>query len=223
MRNSLGTIDKRLLIRINKTHHLGAVLAPAMTYTPEGLAVLEFTLAVREELERNYTAYVAAKVFGKYAETLEPYLKEGRVVEAFGSLHQVSYSTKTGERTDTSVTVKELFLLEGAFDFWQDRKKQRLLLGGLNTVVVSGNLTQDAMVERTKTGDVTRLRVAVKDEAASLFINVTYWHALELSKGQGVSLSGRLLSDSYLNKKKKRMYTTYLEVTRINKLARLKT
>jgi single-strand DNA-binding protein len=208
---------------INKTHHLGTVIAPKMTYTPDSLAVLEFTLGVREKTEHTPTAYITSKLFGKYAETLEPHLKEGRVVETFGSLHQVIYKAKGSdtERTDTSVTVHDLLLLQGEFEYWQDRKEQTLLSGGLNEVTVSGNLTHAAAIHQTKTGEMTKARIAVKDKDDALFIDVTLWNALELTKGQGVSITGRLLSDSYLNKTKKRVYTTFLEATRIDKLAKL--
>jgi single-strand DNA-binding protein len=208
---------------INKTHHLGTVITPKMTYTPDSLAVLEFTLGIREKSEHNHTAYVTSKVFGKYAETLEPHLKAGCVVETFGSLHQVIYKTKGSdtERTDTTVTVHDLLMLQGDFDYWKDRKEQSLLLGGLNEVTVSGNLTHAAAIHQTKTGEMTKSRVAVKDNDDTLFVDMIYWNAFELAKGQGVSITGRLLSDSYLNKKKKRVYTTYLEATRVAKLAKL--
>ncbi|MGL4611287.1 MAG: single-stranded DNA-binding protein [Trueperaceae bacterium] len=208
---------------MNRTHHLGCVLNPQLAYTPANLAVLEFTLGIREVNEHAHTSYVKCKLFGKYAETLEPHLKEGRVVETFGALHQVNYESKAGtKQTDTTITVNDLLLLEGAFDYWQDRKNQRLLVNGLNEVCVTGNLTKDTQITNIKTGHVTRARVAVKDGDATLFIDVSFWDGLELNKGQAVVMAGRLLSDSYKNQEKKTVYVSLLEATRVQSLTKLK-
>ncbi|MGL4611994.1 MAG: single-stranded DNA-binding protein [Trueperaceae bacterium] len=207
---------------MNQTHHLGCVINPQLAYTPAKLAVLEFTLGIRETSEHTHTSYVTCKLFGKYAETLEPHLKEGCVVETFGALHQVNYESKAGtKQTDTTITVNDLLLLEGTFEFWQDRKNQRLLVNGLNEVCVTGNLTKDTQITNTKTGHVSRTRVAVKDADSTLFIDVTFWDALELNKGQAVVIAGRLLSDSYKNDTKKTVYVTLLEATRVHRFAKL--
>jgi single-strand DNA-binding protein len=208
---------------MNQTHHLGSVIKPGLAYTPENLAVLEFTLGIRETGERSRTAYITAKVFGSFAETFEPHLKEGRVVETLGMLHQVSYKPKgkDTERTDTTITVKELLMLQGDVELWRDRKNQALLVNGVNEIRVSGHLTKNAVTHQTKTGEMTKARVGAKDNEGTLFIEVTYWNALEVKKGEGVSVTGRLLSDSYPGKDKKKVSTTYLEATRLTAFAKL--
>ena len=59
----------------NRTHHIGAVIEPHMSYTADNRAILSFTLGIREEVEgRSKTAYLPVKLFSAYAEALEPLL-----------------------------------------------------------------------------------------------------------------------------------------------------
>jgi Single-strand binding protein family len=148
-------------------------------------------------------------------------LKEGRVVQTFGVFHQVQYEAKGVKKTDMTVTVKNALLLAGDFEVWKDRKNQSLLLNGVNELHVSGHLTQDANVTKTETGNLTKARVAVNSGDETLYLDVTYWASFDLRKGQGLSITGRLLGDSYRKKDKTNVYTTYLEAANVFHLAKL--
>ena len=193
----------------NRTHHIGSVIEPHMRYTADNRAILSFTLGVREEVEgRSKTAYLPVVLFGSYAEALEPLLTPSSVVELFGRLEQSTFEDDAGRlRTTNTLIPEQLLVLESEFDFFTDKKGQRLLLGGLNSVTLSGNATKDADLRVTNGGTkVTNLRVAVNERhgerESTLYLNVTGWEKQAeqlqgVTRGDGVSITGRLLNDSY--------------------------
>ena len=209
----------------NRTHHIGSVIEPHMSYTRENLAVLTFTLGIREEAEgRAKTAYLPVKLFGTYAEALEPLLTSNSVVELFGKLDQSSYEDESGKpRTSNTLIPEQLLVLKGDFTFFTDKKGQKLLENGLNEITLSGNATKDADLRITSGGTkVTNLRLAVNERQGErehvLYLNVTGWNAqaeqLEtLQRGDGMSVTGRLLNDSY-KRDGDIIYILVLEATR---------
>ena len=80
-------------------------------------------------------------------------------------------------------------------------------MNGLNTLTLSGNATKDADLRVTNGGTkVTNLRLAVNERhgerESTLYLNITGWEEqaeqLEsLKRGDGLSVTGRLLNDSY--------------------------
>ena len=147
-------------------------------------------------------------LFGSHAEALEPLLIPSSVVELFGRLEQSSFEDDAGKlRTNNTLIPEQLLVLEGTFDFFTDKKGQSLLINGLNTLTLSGNATKDADLRVTNSGmKVTNLRIAVNERhgerESTLYLNVTGWEEqaeqLEsLKRGDGLSVTGRLLNDSY--------------------------
>ena len=213
----------------DRTHHIGSVIEPHMRYTADNHAILSFTLGIREEVEgRAKTAYLPVILFGSYAEALEPLLTPSSVVELFGRLEQSTYEDENGKpRTSNTLIPEHLLVLEGDFDFFTDKKGQQLLINGLNTITLSGNATKDADLRITNGGTkVTHLRLAVNERHGerehTLYLNITGWDTqaerLEtLQRGDGVSVTGRLLNDSY-KRDGDIVYTLSLEATRAHAL-----
>lgn len=91
---------------------------PEMSYTPSGLAVTRFSLAVnrvnrapsgerQEETEWFYITF-----FGKQAEVSNQYLKKGQKVYIEGRLSTRKYTDRNGvERMSLDVTANELEML----------------------------------------------------------------------------------------------------------------
>lgn len=75
---------------------------PELRYTPNGVAVTNFTLAV----DRNFTNqagqreadFIPIVVWQKLAETCANYLRKGRLVAVEGRLQIRSYDTQDGQR-----------------------------------------------------------------------------------------------------------------------------
>ena len=213
----------------NRTHHIGAVIEPHMSYTADNRAILSFTLGIREEVEgRTKTAYLPVILFGSYAEALEPLLTSNSVVELFGRLEQSTFEDDAGKlRTNNTLIPEQLLVLEGDFTFFTDKKGQHLLMDGLNSITLSGNATKDADLRITNGGTkVTHLRLAVNERQGerehTLYLNVTGWDTqaerLEtLRRGDGVSVTGRLLNDSY-KRDGDIVYTLTLEAARAHSL-----
>ncbi len=209
----------------NRTHHIGAAIESHMRYTADNRAILSFTLGIREEVERRTkTAYLPVILFGSYAEALKPLLTPSSVVELFGRLEQSTFEDDAGKlRTNNTLIPEQLLVLEGDFTFFTDKKGQRLLQGGLNEITLSGNTTKDADLRATSGGaKVTNLRLAVNERQGErehvLYLNVTGWNAQaehfeSLQRGDGVSVTGRLLNDSY-KRDGEMVYTLQLEANR---------
>jgi single-strand DNA-binding protein len=77
---------------------------PELRYTPNGRAVVNFTIAVN----RNYTtqdgerkeevSFIPVKVWGKQAENCNQYLGKGRSVFVDGRLHQRRWESEDGQK-----------------------------------------------------------------------------------------------------------------------------
>ena len=81
-----------------------------MKYTPSGLAVARFTIAINRPFKNangNYEAdFINCVVFGKRAETIAQYAKKGHRIGITGSIMTGSYE-KEGQKvytTDVNVT-----------------------------------------------------------------------------------------------------------------------
>jgi len=79
---------------------------PELRYTPNGVAVCDFTVAVNRKYNRKETgdkveevAFVDITVWNRVAEISAEYLKKGRAALVSGSLHQDHWSDKeTGQK-----------------------------------------------------------------------------------------------------------------------------
>lgn len=217
---------------INQVHYIGSITqAPDMKYTPGGLAILEVTVAGKQEITtadgagKTVSFYNRCKAFGSYAEALAESLQQGDVVSVYGRLDYRSYETEGKKRSTVETVITTIQTLTGHFVTEDDSRGQQVLLDGLNTVTIGGNLTRDAELRHTPTGNsVTHLNVAVNerygDEGREKvgFFDLQGWGELAEalgtgSKGQGIIGVGRLLNESWEKDGQKR-YTTKVELER---------
>ena len=224
------------MLGLNSTHYIGSVTSkPELKYTPGGMAILELTVAGRTEVVtadgavKNPSFYNRCKCFGKYAETLSESVEQGQVVSVHGRLEQRSYEVEGGARRSTVETVIETIqTLSGNFVLEDDARSQPVLIGGLNSVTLGGNLTKDAELKPFPTGNsVVRLSVAVNERYVSKgevgekvgFFDVQAWGELanslaEGAKGHGVIGVGRVVNESWEDQDGTKRYGTKIDMER---------
>ena len=223
------------MLGINRTYYLGSVASPPdLKYTPAGLAILELTVAGRGEVvtaagEVKHPAfYNRCKCFAKYAESLAESLQQGDVVSVHGRLEYRAYEVEGDKRSTVETVIDTVQALAGRFVTEDDRRGQPVLVGGLNSVTVGGNLTRDAELKRLPTGSsVTRLSVAVNERYTGKegdgekvgFFDLQAWGELAEalaagSKGQGIIGVGRLVNESWEDKDGTKRYATKVELER---------
>ncbi len=224
------------MLGINTTHYVGSITSkPDLKYTPGGMAILELTVAGRTEVVtadgavKNPSFYNRCKCFGKYAETLAESVEQGQVVSVHGRLEHRTYDVEGGGRRSTVETVIETIqTLSGNFVLEDDAKGQPVLVGGLNTATLGGNLTKDAELKSFPTGNsVVRLSVAVNERYVSKgevgekvgFFDVQAWGELanalaEGAKGHGVIGVGRVVNESWEDKDGNKRYGTKIDMER---------
>ncbi|MCS7068220.1 MAG: single-stranded DNA-binding protein [Meiothermus sp.] len=116
-----------------------------------------------------------------------------------------------------------------------DARGQERLKDALNQVMLVGNLTRDPELRYTPQGTaVTRLSLAVNEKFTTRqggeqekvhYVETQAWRELaefaaELKKGDGAFLIGRLVNDSWTAQDGTRRYTTRVELSRLERLAR---
>ena len=91
---------------------------PEMNYTPSGVAVTKFSLAVSRSYKtssgekRDETEWFNVVAWNKLAETCNSYLRKGNKVYIEGRLTQRKYTDKNGvERTAVDVVANEMEML----------------------------------------------------------------------------------------------------------------
>lgn len=91
---------------------------PETKYTPQGTAVVTFSLATSENRKdkdgnwKEHTEWHRVVVFGKLAENCGQYLKKGRQVYVEGSISSRSYKDKEGqERTMYEIRASQIIFL----------------------------------------------------------------------------------------------------------------
>lgn len=220
--------------------------APEMKYTAGGLAILELNLAGSDRVLgndgqlRDLTWYQRASVFGKQAEYLSEQLGVGTPVFVDGRLNYRTWDDPSGQkRSALGVNAVRVEALthgprKGEATLTDARGQERLV-NALNQVTVIGNLTKDAELRYTPSGDaVTRFGVAVneqyrdrngQDQESVHFVEINVWRDLaeacaELGKGDAVFVVGRLTTDNWTDKEGNRQYKDKLEGSRIEFLTR---
>jgi single-strand DNA-binding protein len=190
-----------------------------LRYTPEGKAILMFTLA-GESLAlhshgevRSLPFYLPVKLFGPRAEDFAS-LEPGRGLLVHGALSYSSWQTDAGEkRSRLEVIAQTIFEVEVG-EVIEDASGGVRALGGINHAVISGNLTRDLQSRSINDGtSVASLLLAVNErvkrhgQAAEQthFVEVTLWGELadanaHLVKGAGVLAMGRLLNDAWTDR-----------------------
>jgi single-strand DNA-binding protein len=207
---------------INSFILVGAMVRePELRYTPNGAAVLGFTVAGESTITdstgevRNVAWYQRAEYISKNAETLADSLKAGTGVLLEGKLEYQAWENDQGEkRSRVVLRVSQLEVLRESHSerLTADKIGGYRMIEGVNRAVVSGNLTRDAVLRHTTNGTpVTSLTVACneswKDASGQWrdkahYLEVVLWGSLAetaatLQKGAPVFVLGRLESDSW--------------------------
>lgn len=198
---------------------IGALTArPELRYTSSGLAILELKLAGNHHTydggERTAVFYHSVTVFGKPAEWFtEAEHDTGAIVAVTGRLNYRSWEAEDGQRRSTvSINADSVTALAGAHhNLVKDRKGNERLERGLNLTVVAGNLTRDAEVRHTDSGNkIVHGAIAVNEsferngkwEERTHFLDFTAWNSsgapLEgAAKGAPVTLVGHFVIEGW--------------------------
>jgi single-strand DNA-binding protein len=210
-----------------------------LRYTPEGKAILMFTLA-GESLAlhshgevRSVPFYLPVKLFGPRAEDIAS-LEPGRGLLVDGALSYSSWQTDAGEkRSRLEVIAQTIFEVEVG-EVIEDASGGVRALGGINHAVICGNLTRDAQSRSTNDGtSVAGLLLAVNQRVKrhgqsaeqTHFVEVTLWGELadanaHLVKGTGVLAMGRLLNDSWTDREGHKRHALKLEASQLETMVK---
>lgn len=218
---------------------------PELRYTAGGLAVMELNLAgndiVTDEQgqSREPAWYHRVKLLGKSAEFWGDTLKAGMALFVDGKLEYRAWEQDGQKKSSLEIRADrmEIVSLEGKRGqvTVTDARGQERLKDGLNHVMLVGNLTRDPELRYTPQGTaVTRLSLAVNEKFTTRqggeqekvhYVEAQAWRELaefaaELKKGDGAFLMGRLVNDSWTAQDGTRRYTTRVELSRLERLAR---
>lgn len=91
---------------------------PELRYTPSGMAVTTFRLAVNSKLKigndlREETLFIDTVVFGKQAETCNQYLGKGRKVLVEGRLQERKWESNGQQRSKFEVVASAVKFIGG--------------------------------------------------------------------------------------------------------------
>lgn len=220
--------------------------APELRYTPGGLAILELNVGGNDHVlgddgvERDLAWYHRATVFGTVAESLANQLQDATPVFIDGALSYRSWEDQAGQRK-SSLDIKALRVEVMSFGTRKgeptatDSRGQHRLMNAMNQVMLIGNLTRDAELRYTPSGAaVSRFSIAVnerwrgrdgQDQEKTHYVDINVWRdlaegAANLSKGDPVFVTGRLVNDSWTDKDGNRRYSTRVEGSRVEFLTR---
>ena len=105
---------------INQVHFIGSIAKnPELKYTPGDLAILELTVAGKEQVvnadgeTRTAVFYNRCKAFGPYAEALAESFQAGDVVTILGRLDYRSYEKDGEKRSTVETVISSVQTLEG--------------------------------------------------------------------------------------------------------------
>ncbi len=207
---------------INSILLVGALVREAeLRYTPNGAAVLSFTVAGDSTITdssgevRSVAWYHRAEYISKNAETLVESIKPGSALLLEGKLEYQAWENDLGEKRNRVVLrVHQLEVLrENSTErLTADRTGGYRLLEGINRAIIAGNLTKDAVLRHTSNGTpVTSVSVAVNESwkdttgqwrEKAHYLDITLWGSLAensaaLTKGTPIFVQGRLESDSW--------------------------
>lgn len=103
-----------------------------LRYTPSGAAVNTFNMACsetwndKEGAKKERTEWVRIVVWGKPAESLEPYLRKGKQVAVVGKLQTKKWKDKDGhDRYTTEIHAQSVVLLGGGKRADEDEQPSR--------------------------------------------------------------------------------------------------
>lgn len=119
------------MANLNKVLMIGRLTRdPEIRYTPAGVAVTEFGLAVNRNYtmpngeKREETCFVDVNVWGKRGETAKEYLKKGRQVFIEGRLDFHSWEGQDGQKRSKHRIVVD------TFQFLDSGRREEVEMGG---------------------------------------------------------------------------------------------
>src|SRR5262245_30684170 len=119
------------MANLNKVLMIGRLTRdPEIRYTPGGVAVTEFGLAVNRNYtmpngeKREETCFVDVNVWGKRGETAKEYLKKGRQVFIEGRLDFHSWEGQDGQKRSKHRIVVD------TFQFLDSGRREEMDMGG---------------------------------------------------------------------------------------------
>jgi single-strand DNA-binding protein len=216
---------------------------PELRYTGSGVAVYEATIAGEDHIagqdgkQRQLPWYHRISILGKPAEwQAERNLQAGDPVMVEGSLDYSSWDApEGGKRSAVRVKALRVESLATQPETTQDAGGGVRMSGGMNQVMVVGNLTREPDLRYTPAGDaVLGLSMAVNEtwndrqgvkQEKVHWIDATLWRDLaesakDLKKGDPVLITGRLTNESWTDKEGNKRNSTKIEATRVEALAR---
>lgn len=107
---------------MNACQFIGRLTAePELRHTPDGTAVLNFTLAVDRENVKDKTDFIRFVAWRKMAEFVDGYFHKGDRMGVRGNLQSRTYSDKdTGKnRTVYEVTAEKVYFADGKLPAYQ--------------------------------------------------------------------------------------------------------
>lgn len=88
---------------MNQTQLIGRLTKdPELKYSPSGVPVVRFTLAVNREMKRDEPDFINCIAFNKVAESLANYQKKGSRIGVVGRIQTGSYENQQGQRIFTT-------------------------------------------------------------------------------------------------------------------------
>lgn len=232
---------------LNSVNLVGTLTqAPEMRYTANGLAILELNVAGNDHVvgsdgqERELAWYHRVSLFGNQAEMMADQLNAGDPVFIDARLNFRTWETPEGQRRsmlslNANRVERVTYGTRSDQPTVQDARGQDRLRFALNEARIIGNLTRDAELRYTPSGDaVLGLSVAVneryrdrngQDQESTHFVDVDLWRELaeasaDLQKGAPVFVTGRLKNDSWTDREGNQRRTTKIEASRIEFLTR---
>ncbi len=82
-------------------------------YTPNGTALLKFSVAVGRPFAKDKTDWFNIVQYGKGAEALKDYVTTGRQVSVQGRLETYEFDGKNGKVRGVQIVAEDLFLCSG--------------------------------------------------------------------------------------------------------------
>ncbi|GGS02966.1 single-stranded DNA-binding protein [Deinococcus sedimenti] len=214
-----------------------------LRYTPSGTAVFEATIAGEDHIigsdgqPRKLPWYHRVSILGKPAEwQAERNLKAGDAVMVEGSVEYSQWDApEGGKRSMVRVKAQRMEQLGYSPELIQDAGGGVRMSGGMNEVILIGNVTRDPELRYTPAGDaVLGLGLAVNEtwndrqgqkQEKTHWIDVTLWRDLaermkDLRKGDPVLVQGRLTNEAWTDRDGNKRNTTKVEASRVEALAR---
>jgi single-strand DNA-binding protein len=231
---------------LNNIHLAGTLTQnPELRYTPAGLAILEMNLAGNDHVIGDDNTlhelawYHRVSVFGTAAENLANQLAAGTPVFVEGTLNYRNWETEGQKRSSLDIKAQRVEVLTFGSRKGEstvvDSKGQHRLKNAMNEVRLIGNLTRDAELRYTASGHaLTRFSLAINeryrdksgaDQEKTHFVEVSLWRDLaegcgNLKKGDAVYVIGRLVNDNWTDQEGNKRYTTRVEGSQVEFLAR---